>query len=381
MPAPRAREQASKLDDGFALDLLRSIRCGLIITDHAAAIRFINEQARQILDLDPEVREGKPAGEALAAHPHLARLLLAAPSMSTLPDRAEAEIRTRDRRGRTIGYTLSRVCASDGSPRGTALFFKDLTPIEHQEAQARLRERLTELGAMAAALAHEIRNPLAALELSTTLLRRRLGDGSAEAKLACTLQEQIRRLSATVNHSLDYVRPVDLTLATANVTELIDLALDEAVPADGSGNVTLVRRFPAEPVVLRADPIRLRQAFANLARNAVEAMERTGGVLAIEVQAAPDGCWIRFTDSGPGIPADIRDRIFAPFFSTKPRGSGLGLAWCRKVVDAHGGILDVESEPGKVTVFSIRLPAAVSTPVAIPTGETLHEAQDTSCRG
>lgn len=368
-------------DDGFALDLLRSIRCGLVITDHSASIRFINEQACKILDLDPErVRPGMRVSEALEAHPHLAQLLIQARRMSTLPDRAEAEIRTRDRLGRTIGYTLSQVCSEDGSPRGAALFFKDLTPIEHQEAQNRLRERLAELGAMAASLAHEIRNPLAALELSTTLLRRRLDEGGPEAKLATTIQEQIRRLSATVNHSLEFIRPLDLVMDPTNITDLINAALEEALPAD-TGKITIVRRFPPEPVVLAADPTRLRQAFVNLARNAVEAMEKSGGVLAVDVQPLMDACWIRFSDTGPGIPDDIRDRIFAPFFSTKPKGSGLGLAWSRKVLDAHGGLLDVACKPGQGTVFSIRLPAAISVSDDLPTGESLHEAQDSSCRG
>lgn len=368
-------------DDGFALDLLRSIRCGLIITDHSASIRFINEQACRILDLDAQaVGPGVRVSDALEAHPHLAQLLIRAPRMSTLPDRAEAEIRTRDSLGRTIGYTLSQVRSEDGSPRGAALFFKDLTPIEHQEAQDRLRERLAELGAMAASLAHEIRNPLAALELSTTLLRRRLDDDGPEAKLATTLQEQIRRLSATVNHSLEFIRPLDLVMDPTNITDLINAALEEAVPAD-IDKVTIVRRFPAEPVVLAADPTRLRQAFVNLVRNAVEAMDLNGGVLAVDVQPMMDACWIRFSDTGPGIPDDIRERIFAPFFSTKPKGSGLGLAWSRKVLDAHGGLLDVASEQGKGTVFSIRLPAAISVSDDIPTGESLHEAQDSSCRG
>ncbi|MFQ5718315.1 MAG: nitrogen regulation protein NR(II) [Acidobacteriota bacterium] len=385
MVSPRTDSRTSEAaldDDGFALDLLRSMRCGLLIGDEHQTIRFINQQARQILDLDDEVALGTPLALALAHHPHLAHLLREAPRLNTLPDRAEAAIRTRDGRDRTIGYTLSRVRTESGAPRGAALFFKDLTPIEHREAQARLAQRLAELGAMAASLAHEIRNPLASLDLSTTLLRRRLPPEGKEAKLATTLQEQIRRLSTTVNRALEYVRPLDLKTTSVNLAHMVDLAIQDAAAGEnGEGKTRVVRRFPDEAVTIQADAARLREAFVNLVRNAVEAMASAGGVLEISIQTTPSDCRVRFADSGPGISGDLVDKIFAPFFSTKPKGSGLGLAWCRKVVDAHGGILDVVSTDGEGAAFCIRLPRTVATPIAVPTGDTLHEAQDSCCRG
>ena len=377
--APSMRLQHSE-DDGFALDLLQSMRCGLIITDRDGVIRFMNEQSRRILDLGEIAAAGRGVAEVLEAHPHLARLLVDAHALRTLPDRAEAEIRTRDHKGRTIGYTVTSVRGEDGHSRGAAMFFKDLTPIEHEEAKVRLRERLAELGAMAAALAHEIRNPLAALDLSTTLLRRRLKNGGEEERrLAGTIQDQIRRLSRTVNSSLEFVRPLDLTPVEIDLRELVDDAVGSASP-DGDADIDLVRSYPDTPVRATADAMRLREAVINVIRNACEAMrDQETRRLAVQIEETTAGPSIRVTDTGPGIPEPIREKIFHPFFSTKPQGSGLGLAWCRKVIDAHGGVLDVDVGAQGGTAVIIRLPAAAA-PVTLAAGDNFHEAQNPDCR-
>jgi two-component system nitrogen regulation sensor histidine kinase GlnL len=244
---------------------------------------------------------------------------------------------------------------------------------------------------MAASLAHEIRNPLAALEVSTTLLQRKLGEKSPAAGLVETLQDQVRRLSGTANDCLEYVRPLELNRSPVDLTALLDEVLAAAAVEEHSPRLKVVREYPPEAVVVSADMERLRQTFLNLVRNASEAIGGESGVLKLTVESSVPGpvpaagrfARVRVYDSGPGIPEDIRERVFNPFFSTKPKGSGLGLPWARKVVDAHGGVLDVESEPGQWTAFTVRLPlptAAVS-PELIVTGDAIHEAQDSDCRG
>ncbi|MCZ6650136.1 MAG: ATP-binding protein [Acidobacteria bacterium] len=376
-------------DDGFAADLVAGMRCGLITLDRHGCVRALNESAREILKVDQETAVGQPAQRAFSAYPQLARLLAQAASMSTLPDRAELEIQTPAGEDRTLGFTMSRVVAEDGEVRGVALFFKDLTPIERQEQREQLQERLASLGAMAASLAHEIRNPLAALEVTTTLLRRKLPESGTCRDLADTLQDQVRRLSGTVNDSLEYVRPLQIHGTPCNLAELLDEALEVCTPDRIAPKVEVVRWYPQETRLLQVDAGRMRSALVNLIRNALESMGENAGVLRLSLDIPQDEApevghaIIRVSDTGPGIPEDIQPRIFNPFYSTKPNGSGLGLAWTRKVVDAHDGFLDVHSTPKEGAVFTIRLPlsAATAVPELNPAGETLHETQDSSRRG
>jgi signal transduction histidine kinase len=356
--------------------MMRSLRCGLITVDGAAIVRHLNEPARAILGLGAAARTGIPVAEALRDHPQLARLLAEGLTLHTLPDRAEMEIRCGAGQERTIGFTLTRVEDDAGEVHGTALWFKDLTPIEQEREREQLQERLAALGTMAASLAHEIRNPLAALEVSLTLLRRRLGAAGPEADLAVTLQEQVRRLSAIVNTSLEYVRPLGLAMAPVDVAALVEDAVTTACATRSDGRVEVRRHYAGHVGARLADADRLRQAFLNVLRNAVEALGPGGGTVDIEVGMGPEAgapIVIAVADDGPGIPEEVRPRIFHPFFSTKPEGSGLGLAWTRKVVDAHGGVVDVDSRPGEGTVFTLRLPLPPAPPIVQTTaaiGET-----------
>lgn len=376
-------------DDGFAADLVAGMRCGLITLDRHGCVRHLNKRAQEILKVDQGSAVGQPAQKIFSAYPKLARLLAQAASMSTLPDRAELEIKTPGGEDRILGFTMSRVTGTDGEVRGVALFFKDLTPIERLEQRERLQERLAALGTMAASLAHEIRNPLAALEVTTTLLRRKLPETGTCRDLADTLQDQVRRLSGTVNDSLEYVRPLQIQEAPCDLAKLLDEALEACTPAHMAPKVEVVRWYPQETRLVQVDAGRMRAALVNLIRNALESMGANAGVLRLSLDIPQaeasdmDHAIIRISDTGPGIPEDIQPRIFNPFYSTKPNGSGLGLAWTRKVVDAHDGFLDVHSSPREGAVFTIRLPlpAATVVPELNPAGEKLHEAQDSSRRG
>jgi two-component system sensor histidine kinase HydH len=384
-PSSKDGEERSLADDGFAADLVSSMRCGLITVDRHGVVRSVNERALEILELPEKETVGQPCQKSFSCYPTLARLLVQAASMSTLPDRAELEVRGKGGEARILGFTLSRVVGRDGEPRGTALFFKDLTPIERLAQRERLQDRLAALGTMAASLAHEIRNPLAALEVTTTLLRRKLPATGRCHDLVDTLQDQVRRLSRTVNASLEYVRPLQIHAASSDLASLLDQALEDCTPSEVAPKVEIVRWYPQEPVFLEVDNARLREALVNVMRNALEAMGRRAGVLKLSLEMSrrasvgnPASVIIRISDTGPGIPDDIRSLIFNPFYSTKPSGSGLGLAWTRKVVEAHDGFLDVDSGSREGAVFTIRLPlsSAATAPELTPAGDSQHETQD-----
>jgi signal transduction histidine kinase len=339
---------------------------------------MINEVAREVLDL-PDVAVGTPLFGALDAHPRLCRALDDAFRMANLPNRAELEL--GGSAGKRIGFTISLVQGEAGEPLGAAIFFKDLTQIEHEEEQERTKERLAALGQMAASLAHEIRNPLASIDVTCSLLKRRYVQDPQGRDLLSKIVAEVKRLDSTVGSSLEFVRPVYLKLEMAALGEVLDEAISIATERRGRPGIVVERAVDSTlPPFLMDRPL-IRQVFENLILNALEAMGENGRVrISAEVLAAPSGASIpyrpagegpaespprverfvviRVADDGPGIDSADIDKIFYPLFTTKKQGSGIGLAVVRKIVDGHCGLIDVQSVPGQGAEFSVRLPMA-----------------------
>jgi len=362
----------------FYRRLIEGMRCGILIVDRAGGIVMVNDHARSILELSELPSAGAPVDQALSQHPQLAHILRDSFGMARLPNRAEIDLKSRSENGKTIGFTLSLVRDDDGEPTGAALFFKDLTHVEHKEEQERLKDRLAALGQMAANLAHEIRNPLAAIEVSCSLLKRRAPAADASSRdLLDKIIAEVKRLNRTITSSLEFVRPISLTLGPASIEDVLDDALTVAVGRRGKPAIRIERRACPRLSSFRMDRGQLRQVFENLFLNAFEAMGETG-TLTIEVAtvAAPAApttpyrpagsqepaesfdtyCVVRVQDSGAGIAEDHLDKLFYPFFTTKKQGSGVGLSMAKKIVDSHRGLIDVVSRVGEGTVFTVRLP-------------------------
>ncbi len=347
--------------DAFFRRVVEGMRCGVMTIDRDGLVVTVNDIARQILDLDGPVEPGRPVEDVLARHPRLAEVLRASLEMSHLPNRAEMEIRSREDDGRTIGFTVSTIPGDDG-PEGIALFFKDLTQVERQEEQERLRDRLAALGQMAASLAHEIRNPLASIDVTATLLRRKLQDRDEERRLVEKIAGEVARVGRTVTHALEFARAIRLERKLQALPPLLDAAIEEALARCDAKGVTVVRRYdPAAPPVA-VDGNHLRQVFVNLLVNACEAMHNEGRVTVSVRAVARPGCVpgaveAEIRDTGPGIDPEVLEKVFYPFVTTKREGSGIGLALARKIVECHHGIIDVRSRPGEGAAFIVRLPA------------------------
>jgi len=375
-----------RLDEaGFVRGLVLGMRCGIAAADRDGRLIVMNDPAAQILELDPQPPPGLGVEEAFAAHPQIARVLRDAFILSSLPNRAEIDLDFGAGRVKTIGFTLSLVAGADGAPRGAAMFFKDLTHVEHKEEQERLRDRLASLGQMSANLAHEIRNPLASIEVTCSLLKRRVASEPSSREMLEKIINEVRRLNRTITSSLEYVRPLSLTATLGPLPPLLDDALTVAIGRRGKPGIRIHRSYQPLPDPFLMDRGQLRQVFENLFLNAMEAMGDEGD-LTIEtaIEQAPDAAStpylpggaarldpfshfdhyavVRISDTGPGIPEEHLDKLFYPFFTTKPHGSGVGLSMARKIVDSHRGLLDVESSAGAGAVFTVRLPMVLAEP-------------------
>lgn len=234
---------------------------------------------------------------------------------------------------------------------------RHLGEIRALEDEMARRDRLATLGNMAAAVAHEIRNPLNAVSMGLQRLRAEFqpAPGEEYGRLIGLMRGEVTRLNAIVEEFLALARPVTLTPAPTRIDLLLRelTALLEAQAR--SAEVRIVVEAPAALPPVPVDPDRLKQALLNLALNALQAMTG-GGTLTFAAAHAGDRLTLTVVDTGAGIPADVRPRLFEPYVTSKPDGLGLGLAIARRIVEAHGGRIDAESEPGRGSRFRITLP-------------------------
>src|SRR6267142_2360178 len=227
------------------------------------------------------------------------------------------------------------------------------------------------VGQIAIGLAHEIRNPLGAIRGAVQLMRRELGEDARFAEHTDVLLKEVDRGNRIIERLLDISRPVTLRLVPLNLHQLLDRVALLSEEMAAQRGVQVVRRYdPSLPPIL-ADEDRILQVFHNLVRNAVEAMS-AGGRLTLVTRLSMNPLFakvdlghgqrsmaeIQVMDDGQGIPEATRSRLFTPFFTTKDKGLGLGLALCHRIVDEHRGAIQIASEPGKGTTVSCYLPIA-----------------------
>ncbi len=237
------------------------------------------------------------------------------------------------------------------------------------QAEARTAERLAALGQLSAGLAHEIRNPLQVIKGSAEMLAHELERGSPVAReLAGYITEEVNRTNLLVSRFLDFAKPLRLERAPVELVPLLERALAEATARCQNSGITIQRSFQPLLPALSLDATMCERAFANLAQNAFEAMTTApptaAGTLFVSAAATADdgraGVRIELGDTGQGVPEELREQIFNPFFTTKPAGVGLGLAIVAKIIDQHGGRLRLlPQRPGRPpgAVFEIFLPA------------------------
>jgi two-component system sensor histidine kinase HydH len=233
------------------------------------------------------------------------------------------------------------------------------------EAQLHQSERLAALGEMTAGVAHEIRNPLGIISSTAELLRERLGKYEPQNRLAQIIVEEANRLNEKVTEFLDFARPRVPNLRACDLEGVLNRSLELLDPEIRRLGIAVERRYRLNGRALALDPDLLHQAFLNLFLNAIQAMPG-GGRLTVETESGPGGHGSRiiFRDSGEGIDPEDLKKILNPFFTTKERGSGLGLPIVKSIIESHQGTMKIESSPGEGTKVILTLPELSVTKAA-----------------
>ena len=337
--------------------IVESIRSGLVTTDLDGLIYTFNAAAEEITGYTAEALRGKDVSILFGTlTPKVEESLRAAEAGATSP-RYEADCLTADGLRLRLGYSIFPLFGETGARTGLVITFQDLTQVRALEETSRRQDRLAAVGRVAAGIAHEIRNPLAAMRGSIQVLRSEMNGDPAQAELMEIVLRESDRLNHIITDFLTYARPRPVSLADTDLREPLreTFTLLRHSPETRDGH-TIEEDFPDAPVHVQADAAGLRQVFWNLARNALSAMP-AGGTLRVELRPTNySRVRITFTDTGQGMSPEQVERLFEPFSSSTTGGTGLGLSIVYQIIRDHGGTINVRSREGNGTTIIIELP-------------------------
>jgi len=334
-----------------------------VILWNPAAEDLLGRSARRVL--------GRALKEVFAPETSLVRHLTDTLATGESRSESSAVVEGLDGRPVHVSVVTAPLAGRSGAVTSAVAVVRDISRLRQLEAEVRRGETLAAAGQMAIGLAHEIRNPLSAIRGAAQLMQRELGDEARWGEYTSVLLKEVTRVNSIIEMLLDVGRPVTLRAVPLNVHQLLErvaLLLEEEATSLG---VQFVRRYDPSLPPIMADEDRIVQVFHNLVRNAIEAMPG-GGRLTLVTRLSMNPLFakvdlgqgqkslaeIQIADEGQGMPEATRDKVFTPFFSTKDRGLGLGLALCHRIIEEHKGAIQVTSEPGRGTAVSCFLPIA-----------------------
>jgi signal transduction histidine kinase len=266
---------------------------------------------------------------------------------------------------RPIICTTSPLHDQTGAVLGAVAVFSDLTPLKKLELERRRAERLAYFEMLAAGIAHEIKNPLVAIKAFAQLLPRRRGDERFIENFGRTVTHQIARIERLLDRLRTLSRPSERPQHPLDLRAPIGDAIEAMRPAFVEKNVVLSAAAGQAPCVILGDRPELEQLFLNLLMNAHEATP-AGGMARLELAMTGGRAIVAVVDTGPGVPAELLERVFDPFFSTKEQGSGLGLAICASIARAHAGRIKAANREVGGAVFTVDFPLAVAATLPVP---------------
>ncbi len=346
-------------------DILANMNSGLVTVDGEGIIQHFNRAAEKILGLEASQIKNKPFGRVFGEQNRELRVALnLALERGVVNSRTELMAISRQGRSMPLGISTTLLGVGEGERGGVIAVFQDLTEAKELEQRAREADRLAVLGQLSAAIAHEIRNPLATISGSIEMLSESLQLAGEEQKLMGLVTRESDRLNRIITDFLLYarIRPADKTVIDVIklMNETLTLVRNHVDFHDG---IEIVNEAEVHKAYALADQDQVRQIFLNIAINALQAMSH-GGRLVVGLVEGPSSARARgkeemvkvfFQDTGVGIPAGELKSIFEPFYSSKKGGTGLGLSIAQRIVENNGGKLEVESHKGRGTTFTVSL--------------------------
>lgn len=308
---------------------------------------------------------GRPRGEMLGCRPHeifseqsrLGRAILEAFRGRQPMEETEIEMENGHRVQLSIDFIEDR-----GQHIGALLTLRDAESVHRIEDEIEISRRLASIGRLTSGVAHEVKNPINAIVVHLEVLRQKLNAVDPDTRRHLdVIGSEIQRLDRVVQTLVDFTRPVELRLADLDLRKLVDEVVTLASPEAGRHQVRIERVPAAVPLVTRIDSDLVKQALLNIVINGVQAMP-SGGTLHVSTRREGEAAVVEVRDEGGGIPAEIRDKIYNLYFTTKQGGSGIGLSMTYRVVQLHHGSVEFESEDGKGTAFYLRFPLPEDEP-------------------
>jgi len=351
-------------------DILRHLNTGLLTIEPEGRIIFFNRAAEEILDISEIDVKGNDFREAFSERMvSLAEILNEVLHSQKHSRRSEVEINRRDGTAVPIGLSTSILVDEDDGIRGLIAIFQDLTETKKLEEKIRIADRMAAVGELSAAIAHEIRNPLTAISGSVEVLKAELNLADENNRLLELIIKESSRLNQILADFLLYARSKRSVFNRVELCRLVSDVIEVVKHLPAYHSETTLRLLAEESVVyVYGDEDQLKQILINLLVNALEAMGSTPGEVIVTIEGdeatEPPVVILKVTDSGPGIPDDIQEKIFDPFFSTKRDGTGLGLGIVQRLAESMGLELYIHTREGVGTSFILafsRLPQAIST--------------------
>jgi two-component system nitrogen regulation sensor histidine kinase GlnL len=350
-------------------NILASLIDGIVVVDRESRIITFSAVAEQMTCLKASSVEGKTLGDVFGEGSPVITLMQK--TLRTGRSYFDLNFSLQKVFGeRTdLGLATSAMFDETGQPTGVVIVFRNLSRVRDLEERLRKGERLASIGILAAGMAHEIKNPLGGIRGASQLLREELHEGSDLKEYTDIIIREVDRLNKIVQSLLDYSKPPQLNVRTANVHLILDRVIDLIRLEQTNMALQVKRNYDPSLPEVQGDPDQLAQVFLNLLQNGVEAMKGSGA-LTVTTRILPgyrveqgtgekqQMISVDVADTGCGIEPGKVDRIFDPFFTSKPEGVGLGLALCHRIIEEHGGKIDVESVAGSGTALKVSLPIA-----------------------
>ncbi len=337
--------------------LLKSMNSGIVTVDPDGKILSVNKATGTILSVDPEECIGEHYWCLLKGSAELIDALSRALDCGKLMAYREIDFESECGTMLKLGVSVSPISDHTQEAIGVSVLITDLTEIARLRSELEAKKRLAALGEMAGGLAHQLRNSLGAITGYATLAGKRLRAGNPDSDSISALAQETKEAELLIERFLHFARPFELRRESLNVGNFISDVLESFRVRPNCRHLRFVSRT-AGVEVIEVDPLLFKQALTNLIENAIHASRCEGDCVEVSAQAEGGSVLIAVRDSGCGIPAENLERVFTPFFSSRPSGSGLGLPLAVKIIGLHGGSVNVRSKPDRGTIFTITLPQA-----------------------